>query len=162
MTGQLFTDRAATRRAGKHRGRAECDRPACAGRAGKPRVAKRRRTAECGRKSAWRLLSWAVKSSLLLIRRIDESVEQEAGGAAEFSYIKEQLMAAIAEVTEKLGHVPSHAELMRSGKVSGRQIVKHLARIRERFARAIWKGFLAEQTAAGKAVSGLGKSGTGG
>ena len=38
---------------------------------------------------------------------------------------KEQLMAAIAEVTEKLGHVPSHAELMRSGKVSGRQIVKH-------------------------------------
>jgi hypothetical protein len=38
---------------------------------------------------------------------------------------KEQLMAAIAEVTDKLGHVPSHAELMRSGKVSGRQIVKH-------------------------------------
>ena len=38
---------------------------------------------------------------------------------------KEQLMAAIAEVTDKLGHVPSHAELMRSGKVSGRHIVKH-------------------------------------
>jgi hypothetical protein len=38
---------------------------------------------------------------------------------------KEQLMAAIGEVAEKLGHVPSHAELMRSGKVSGRQIVKH-------------------------------------
>jgi len=38
---------------------------------------------------------------------------------------KEQLMAAIAEITDKLGHVPSHAELMRSGKVSGRQIVKH-------------------------------------
>src|SRR6185312_17337519 len=38
---------------------------------------------------------------------------------------KEQLMAAIAEITGKLGHVPSHAELMRSGKVSGRQIVKH-------------------------------------
>jgi hypothetical protein len=38
---------------------------------------------------------------------------------------KEQLMAAIAEVADKLGHVPSHAELMRSGKVSGRQIVKH-------------------------------------
>ena len=38
---------------------------------------------------------------------------------------KEQLMAAIADITDKLGHVPSHAELMRSGKVSGRQIVKH-------------------------------------
>src|SRR5579864_1132537 len=38
---------------------------------------------------------------------------------------KEQLMAAIVEVTDKLGHVPSHAELMRSGKVNGRQIVKH-------------------------------------
>jgi hypothetical protein len=38
---------------------------------------------------------------------------------------KDQLMAAIGEVTDKLGHVPSHAELMRSGKVSGRQIVKH-------------------------------------
>jgi hypothetical protein len=38
---------------------------------------------------------------------------------------KEQLMAAIAEVADKLGHVPSHAELMRSGKVNGRQIVKH-------------------------------------
>jgi hypothetical protein len=38
---------------------------------------------------------------------------------------KEQLMAAIGECAETLGHVPSHAELMRSGKVSGRQIVKH-------------------------------------
>jgi hypothetical protein len=38
---------------------------------------------------------------------------------------KEQLMAAIVKVAEKLGHVPSHAELMRSGKVNGRQIVKH-------------------------------------
>jgi hypothetical protein len=38
---------------------------------------------------------------------------------------KEQLMAAIGGVADKLGHVPSHAELMRSGKVSGRQIVKH-------------------------------------
>lgn len=38
---------------------------------------------------------------------------------------KEQLIAAIVEITDKLGHVPSHAELMRSGKVSGRQIVKH-------------------------------------
>src|SRR5438270_3914426 len=38
---------------------------------------------------------------------------------------KEQLMTAIGEVTDKLGHVPSHAELMRSGKVNGRQIVKH-------------------------------------
>jgi hypothetical protein len=38
---------------------------------------------------------------------------------------REQLMAAIGECAETLGHVPSHAELMRSGKVSGRQIVKH-------------------------------------
>src|ERR1051326_4144515 len=38
---------------------------------------------------------------------------------------KEQLMAAITEITEKLGHVPSYAELMKTGKVSGRQIVKH-------------------------------------
>jgi hypothetical protein len=38
---------------------------------------------------------------------------------------KEQLMAAIGDVADKLGHAPSHAELMRSGKVSGRQIVKH-------------------------------------
>jgi Homing endonuclease associated repeat len=38
---------------------------------------------------------------------------------------REQLMAAIGECAESLGHVPSHAELMRSGKVSGRQIVKH-------------------------------------
>ncbi len=40
---------------------------------------------------------------------------------------KEQLMAAIAEITEKLGHVPSYAEMMKTGKVSGRQIVKHFA-----------------------------------
>jgi hypothetical protein len=38
---------------------------------------------------------------------------------------KEQLMAAITGVTETLGHVPSYAELMKTGKVSGRQIVKH-------------------------------------
>ncbi len=38
---------------------------------------------------------------------------------------KEQLMAAINEITEKLGHVPSYSELMKTGKVSGRQIVKH-------------------------------------
>jgi hypothetical protein len=38
---------------------------------------------------------------------------------------KEQLMAAITEITGKLGHVPSYAELMKTGKVSGRQIVKH-------------------------------------
>ena len=40
---------------------------------------------------------------------------------------KEQLMAAITGVTETLGHVPSYAELMKTGKVSGRQIVKHFA-----------------------------------
>ena len=34
-------------------------------------------------------------------------------------------MAAITGVTETLGHVPSYAELMKTGKVSGRQIVKH-------------------------------------
>jgi hypothetical protein len=38
---------------------------------------------------------------------------------------REQLMAAIVQCAETLGHVPSHAELMRSGNVSGRQIVKH-------------------------------------
>ena len=50
---------------------------------------------------------------------------RRAPGRPTLKMSKEQLMAAIGEVTEKLGHVPSHAELMRSGKVSGRQIVKH-------------------------------------
>ncbi|HET8891371.1 MAG TPA: hypothetical protein VFQ41_20875 [Candidatus Angelobacter sp.] len=40
---------------------------------------------------------------------------------------KEQLMSAITGVTETMGHVPSYAELMKTGKVSGRQIVKHFA-----------------------------------
>ena len=40
---------------------------------------------------------------------------------------KEQIMAAIVACTEKLGHVPSYAELMKTGNVSGRQIVKNFA-----------------------------------
>jgi Homing endonuclease associated repeat len=46
-------------------------------------------------------------------------------GRPSLKMTKEQLMAAIGECADALGHVPSHAELMRSGKVSGRQIVKH-------------------------------------
>jgi hypothetical protein len=46
-------------------------------------------------------------------------------GRPSLKMTREQLMTAIGECTEALGHVPSHAELMRSGKVSGRQIVKH-------------------------------------
>jgi hypothetical protein len=48
-------------------------------------------------------------------------------GRPSLKMTKEQLMAAINEITEKLGHVPSYAELMKTGKVSGRQIVKHFA-----------------------------------
>jgi hypothetical protein len=50
---------------------------------------------------------------------------QRGRGRPTLKMTKEQLMAAIGGVADKLGHVPSHAELMRSGKVSGRQIVKH-------------------------------------
>jgi hypothetical protein len=46
-------------------------------------------------------------------------------GRPSLKMTREQLMTAIGECAEALGHVPSHAELMRSGKVSGRQIVKH-------------------------------------
>jgi HNH endonuclease len=46
-------------------------------------------------------------------------------GRPSLKMTKEQLMAAITDITEKLGHVPSYAELMKTGKVSGRQIVKH-------------------------------------
>jgi hypothetical protein len=55
----------------------------------------------------------------------NRSSKYPAGRKSFLKMSKEQLMAAIGEVTENLGHVPSHAELMRSGKVSGRQIVKH-------------------------------------
>jgi hypothetical protein len=48
-------------------------------------------------------------------------------GRPSLKMTKEQLMAAITEITEKLGHVPSYAELMKTGKVGGRQIVKHFA-----------------------------------
>jgi hypothetical protein len=46
-------------------------------------------------------------------------------GRPSLKMTREQLTTAIGECAETLGHVPSHAELMRSGKVSGRQIVKH-------------------------------------
>jgi hypothetical protein len=46
-------------------------------------------------------------------------------GRPSLKMTREQLMAAIGECADALGHVPSHAELMKSGKVSGRQIVKH-------------------------------------
>lgn len=46
-------------------------------------------------------------------------------GRPSLKMTKEQLMAAITEITEKLGHAPSYSELMKAGKVSGRQIVKH-------------------------------------
>ena len=54
-----------------------------------------------------------------------ENPARRAPGRPTLKMTKEQLMAAIVAITDKLGHVPSHAELMRSGKVSGRQIVKH-------------------------------------
>jgi hypothetical protein len=54
-------------------------------------------------------------------------VPGRSAGRPSLKMTKEQLMAAIAEITEKLGHVPSYAELMKTGKVSGRQIVKHFA-----------------------------------
>jgi hypothetical protein len=54
-------------------------------------------------------------------------VPGRAAGRPSLKMTKEQLMAAITEITEKLGHVPSYAELMKTGKVSGRQIVKHFA-----------------------------------
>jgi len=63
----------------------------------------------------------------LLGKQTDETdrMHRRGRGRPTLKMSKEQLMAAIGEVAEKLGHVPSHAELMRSGKVSGRQIVKH-------------------------------------
>ena len=48
-------------------------------------------------------------------------------GRPSLKMTREQLMTAITEISEKLGHVPSYAELMKTGKVSGRQIVKHFA-----------------------------------
>jgi hypothetical protein len=55
----------------------------------------------------------------------NRSSNRPAGRKSFLKLTREQLMAAIGECAEALGHVPSHAELMRSGKVSGRQIVKH-------------------------------------
>ena len=54
----------------------------------------------------------------------NRSSNRQVGRKNFLKMTREQLMSAIGEVTDKLGHVPSHAELMRSGKVSGRQIVK--------------------------------------
>jgi Homing endonuclease associated repeat len=84
-------------------------------------------------------------------------------GRPSLKMTREQLMTAIGECTEALGHVPSHAELMRSGKVSGRQIVKHFGT----YTRALRACNLERsngrtQSAAGEAVSGLGKGGAGG
>jgi hypothetical protein len=77
-----------------------------------------KRTAEVEREST---------AKPLLSDQTDETdrMYQRGRGRPMLKMTKEQLMAAIAEITDKLGHVPSHAELMRSGKVSGRQIVKH-------------------------------------
>ncbi len=55
----------------------------------------------------------------------NRSTKRPAGRKSFTKMTREQLMAAIAQCAEALGHVPSHAELMRTGKVSGRQIVKH-------------------------------------
>jgi hypothetical protein len=55
----------------------------------------------------------------------NRSGRRPAGRKSFLKMTREQLMAAIGQCAETLGHVPSHAELMRSGKVSGRQIVKH-------------------------------------
>lgn len=41
---------------------------------------------------------------------------------------KQEIMAAIVECAEKLGHAPSHAELLKMTKVSQRQIVKQFGR----------------------------------
>jgi hypothetical protein len=66
-------------------------------------------------------------ASSLLSDQTDETdrMYRRGRGRPTLKMSKEQLVAAIVEVADKLGHVPSHAELMRSGKVSGRQIVKH-------------------------------------
>ena len=59
--------------------------------------------------------------------QMNQSSVRRTPGRPTLKMTKEQLMAAITEITEKLGHVPSYAELMKTGKVSGRQIVKHFA-----------------------------------
>jgi hypothetical protein len=59
--------------------------------------------------------------------QVNQRVARRVPGRPTLKMTKEQLMAAITEITEKLGHVPSYAELMKTGKVSGRQIVKHFA-----------------------------------
>jgi hypothetical protein len=41
------------------------------------------------------------------------------------SMSKEEIMAAMVECSAKLGHVPSYVEMIRTGEVSGRQIMKH-------------------------------------
>jgi hypothetical protein len=56
-----------------------------------------------------------------------DKMARRGPGRPTLKMTREQLMAAITEITEKLGHVPSYAELMKTGKVSGRQIVKHFA-----------------------------------
>jgi hypothetical protein len=55
----------------------------------------------------------------------NRSARRPTGRKSFLKMTREQLMTAIGECTERLGHVPSHAELMRGGQVSGRQIMKH-------------------------------------
>jgi hypothetical protein len=59
--------------------------------------------------------------------QVNQPPARRVPGRPTLKMSKEQLMAAITEITEKLGHVPSYSELMKTGKVSGRQIVKHFA-----------------------------------
>ena len=59
--------------------------------------------------------------------QVNQPPARRVPGRPTLKMTKEQLMAAITEITDKLGHVPSYAELMKTGKVSGRQIVKHFA-----------------------------------
>jgi hypothetical protein len=59
--------------------------------------------------------------------QVNQSTARRVPGRPSLKMTKEQLMAAITEITDKLGHVPSYSELMKTGKVSGRQIVKHFA-----------------------------------
>src|SRR5882724_3433423 len=65
-----------------------------------------------------------VAANSSTVYQTNRSSKRPAGRKSFLKVTREQLMAAIGECAATLGHVPSHAELMRSGKVSGRQIVK--------------------------------------
>src|SRR5882724_4021205 len=66
-----------------------------------------------------------VAANSSTVYQTNRSSKRPAGRKSFLKVTREQLMAAIGECAATLGHVPSHAELMRSGKVSGRQIVKN-------------------------------------